>query len=306
MTSTMLLLALTLVVLVAGVAVWSSGSDRARLAASRARAVFRTDSVPPWRRALDRAARGTPVGRSVEERLRRAGRELLAGDVIASVLLAAVLVVVLLQTLIATPVAVVVAVGGLFGANKFLDNLVEKRRQQFAAQLPDLARIMANGAAAGMAISNALILAAKELESPAGELLQEAVQQMAIGQSLAGAMAHLQDRVPSRELGILVNTLIIQQRSGGDVIEALREMSVNLEVRRDLKREVDTVMSGVKFTAYAVMGMGIGTLFLLEGISSGTLRRMTSGLAGQIVIALAAMLFTAGFISVRRLSRVDV
>ncbi len=119
-------------------------------------------------------------------------------------------------------------------------------------------------------------------------------------------MEELKERVPSREMAVLVSTLVIQQRTGGDVIEALREMSTNLEVRRDLKREVTTVMSGVKFTAYAVMGLGIATLLLLEGINPGTLRNMTSQLAGQIVLIVAALFYFAGFAAVRKISRVEV
>jgi tight adherence protein B len=157
-----------------------------------------------------------------------------------------------------------------------------------------------------MAIPNALGLAAREMEEPARSLLAGAVRQMAVGQTLAGAMADLQGRVPSREMAVLVSTLIIQQRSGGDVIEALREMSINLETRRDLRREVDTVMAGVKFTAYAVMSLGVVMLLIIETISSGTLRRMTSSAVGVVVLLVAAGLYTVGGMAVRRLSKVDV
>ncbi|HUG83153.1 MAG TPA: type II secretion system F family protein, partial [Euzebya sp.] len=109
-----------------------------------------------------------------------------------------------------------------------------------------------------------------------------------------------------REMAVLVSTLIIQQRSGGDVIEALREMSFNLEARRDLKREVDTTMAGVRFTAYAVMGLGVAMLFVLETISSGTLRRMTERVGGQVILVIAFTLYAAGYVAMRRLSRVDV
>ena len=81
-------------------------------------------------------------------------------------------------------------------------------------------------------------------------------------------------------------------------------MSTNLEVRRDLKREVDTTMSGIKFTAYAVMGLGVGVLLILETITPGSIRRMTDSLVGQVLLVTAFSLYLLGYALIRRMSRV--
>lgn len=301
------LLALTLVLLVIGIATYDRGRRQRSIARRRARLSLRSERVPPWRRTIQSLVLRSSGGRSVDERLRRAGHhDVLAGDVIVGALVGAALLTFLASRLVTMPAALILAVGALVGANRYLDRLVRLRAEKFAEQLPDIARVLSNAAGAGMAISNALALTAREMEEPAATLLGDAVRRMAVGQSLAEAMEELKERVPSREMAVLVSTLVIQQRTGGDVIEALREMSTNLEVRRDLKREVTTVMSGVKFTAYAVMGLGIATLLLLEGINPGTLRNMTSQLAGQIVLIVAALFYFAGFAAVRKISRVEV
>jgi tight adherence protein B len=301
------LLAVVLVLLVAGIATYDGGRQQRRIATERATLRLGGSGRAPWRRALDRAVTRTPVGRSVAERLRRAGREHLhAGDVVGAAVAVAVGIALLLVQLIALPVAVVVAVAALVTADRYLTALVDRRAEAFAEQLPDIARIMSNAASAGMAIPNALGLTATEVEEPAKSLLAGAVRQMAVGQTLAGAMADLSERVPSREMSVLVSTVVIQQRAGGDVIEALREMSTNLEVRRDLRREVVTAMSGVKFTAYAVMGLGVAMLLIIETISSGTLRRMTESSVGIVILLVASGFYAVGGIAVRRLSKVDV
>ncbi|CAN5247517.1 type II secretion system F family protein [soil metagenome] len=303
----LVLLGVTLALLVVGLLVFDRGQQQRTIATRRSRPSLRSDPVPRWRRGLHAAVVRTPPGRSVDERLRAAGREeVLAGDLVAAALAAAVVVGALASRVVTLPAAVVVAAVLLAAGNAQLDRLVRDRAERFADQLPDMARVMSNAAGAGMAIPNALALTARELEEPAATLLGHAVRQMAVGQSLAGAMEELKGRVPSREMAVLVSTLVIQQRSGGDVIEALREMSHNLEVRRDLKREVRTVMSGVKFTAYAIMGLGVATLLMLEGIASGTLRTMTERTSGQIVLLVSFTFYALGYSAVRRLARVDV
>ncbi len=301
------LLALTLLLAVAGIRSLLAGRAQQALVRRRARPVAGGDGVPAWRRTIDAVVTTTPVGRSVQDRLRRADvRGLLAGDVVAAAVAAAALVSALASRVVTVPAALVLGAAVVLAANVRLDVLVRRRAALFADQLPDIARIMANAAGAGMAISNALGLAAREMQEPARSLLGQAVRQMEVGQSLAGAMADLEDAAPSREMAVLVSTLVIQQRTGGDVIDALREMSVNLEHRRDLKREVDTTMAGVRYTAYAVMGIGVAALAMVESMTPGSLRRLTERPSGQVVLLLAAACYAAGYTATRRLSRVDV
>ncbi|MEE8602159.1 type II secretion system F family protein [Euzebya tangerina] len=309
MTSSVILalLAATLLVAVVGIAVMARASSSRSLAYRRAKLNLRRPAVGPGRSRFDKLVSSVALGRSVSRRLDAAGRtDLLAGDVVAVALLAAAGVIYLLSSVVTVGAATVVALGLLLVANQYLNYLVQKRIDAFSDQLPDIALVMSNAAGAGIAIPNALQLTANEMAEPAASLLQHAVRELAVGASLADAMDSLKERVPSREMSVLVSTLIIQQRAGGDVIEALREMSTNLEQRRDLRREVRTVMSGVRFTAYAIMGLGTGSLLLIESLRSGTLQRMTSSLAGQLILIAAFGFFFIGFLAVRRLSRVDV
>ena len=54
-----------------------------------------------------------------------------------------------------------------------------------------------------------------------------------------------------------MTTIIIQQRAGGDTVRALQELGGTLEARKDLIREIRTVLSGSVFTSYIVAGIGI-------------------------------------------------
>lgn len=301
-----LLLAVTLALAVAGVAVYARGADQARLAARRAGPHSGGRGMPRWRRLLDRTVVRTRRGRTLEGRLRAGGLDLRAGDAVGGAVLLAVAIWAALSRIIATEVAALIAVGLLVALNRYVDHRIRRRQEQFAQQLPDLARTLSNAAGAGMAIPNALELAARELDEPAGGVIAELVQQLRVGQSLAGALESLREKMPSREVAVLVSTLVIQQRAGGDVITALRDMSETLEQRRDLRREVRTVLSGVVFTAWAVAGLGLVSILLLNVVAPGTLREMTETWPGRISLATGLAFFTAGFLAVRKLARVDL
>ena len=83
-------------------------------------------------------------------------------------------------------------------------------------------------------------MAAKELDDPAASEMASVVQEMRLGQPLDRALERLQERLPSREVAVLMTTIVIQQRAGGDTVRALQELGGTLEARKDLIREIRT------------------------------------------------------------------
>ncbi len=103
----------------------------------------------------------------------------------------------------------------------------------------------------------------------------------------------LQRRLPSREIAVLMTTLIIQQRAGGDVVRALQDLSDTLDKRRETLREVATIMAGAVYTSYIVPILGLGALLLLNTINPQTLDRMTSEPVGIVALVVAGIALRA-------------
>jgi tight adherence protein B len=187
----------------------------------------------------------------------------------------------------------------------WLERKVEQRKDRFVAQLPEMARVLSNAASAGLSIVGALEIATQELDEPASTELGVALEEVRIGQSFDRAFEHLAERMPSRELGVLASTLVIQHRSGGDLVNALSEMASTLEARKDTLREVKTIMSGAVASAYIVAAMGVGIVFLFDTIRPGAIDNLTHKPAGIIVLAVAAILYSVGIMLIRRITRVE-
>jgi tight adherence protein B len=64
-------------------------------------------------------------------------------------------------------------------------------------------------------------------------------------------------------------------------------------------------MSGAVFTGYVVAGLGVGTVFLLNAISPGSLDRLLGSPAGIAAFAVAGVLYAAGLLLIRQVTRVD-
>lgn len=255
---------------------------------------------------LDARIVRTRRGADLAAKLHSAGTALTPARFALVVLGAAVGAFALVGLLFPPLLAVVAGLTGAWGCFAWLGRRLDQRREQFVAQLPEVARLLSNGASAGLSMPAAIELTVREIEAPARDELQTVIDELTFGRSLHESLESLQRRLPSREIAVLMTTLIIQQRAGGDLVQALQDLSDTLDTRRDTLRELRTIMAGAVYTSYIVPFLGLGSLLLLNTISSQTLPRMTSTPVGIAVLVIAAVMYTLGWIAIKRTTRVEL
>jgi tight adherence protein B len=255
---------------------------------------------------LDRRLRRTKLGRKLELRLAATGLDITPGEFFVYMLATVAGLWLVGQAALAPFFGPLAGLLGAWAALQFLNWQRHKRIERFINQLPEMARILANATQAGLALRTAIGMAAEEMEAPAGEELGKVAAQLAVGASMDDAMEELAERLPSRELVVLVTTLVLSNRAGGQVVSALRNLTETLEERKETRREVRTQLSQVNMTSYAVPVLGIGSLLLMNGVKDGALDRMTGSPVGQAAVIIAFSLYAVGFALIRRLSRIDV
>lgn len=255
---------------------------------------------------LDATVRRTPWGTRTEAKL--AGAGLLwsvAGLLGRTTALTAVAFGLALPTL-GKVASVVVAVAVPLAFSRWLEHRRLKRIEEFIAQLPELARLLANAASAGLSVRRGLEMASREMAEPAATELSTVVGQLEVGSSLDVALRDLSARLPSRELSVLIQTIVIQSRTGGALSTALGAIATTLDDRKELRREIRTVVMGSVFGGYAVLGIAVASVLMLNLLAPGVLDQMASSLIGQLVLLVAALLFGAGFWLMKVFTKVDV
>lgn len=256
--------------------------------------------------SIDRRLRRTRLGRTINLRLSATGLDLTAGEFatyVAAVVAALWLIAAATLAPFFGPIAALV---GIWSAAIFLNWQRQKRIEAFINQLPDVARLIANATAAGLALRTALALAAEELEAPAGEELARVADQLTLGRSIDDALGELAERLPSRELIVLVTTLVLSNKAGGSVVSSLRNLTQTLEDRKETRREVRTMLSEVNATAFTVPFLGLGSLVLINSSNDGALSRVTGSPLGQALVLISLGLYTVGFFVIRRLGKIEV
>jgi tight adherence protein B len=126
------------------------------------------------------------------------------------------------------------------------------------------------------------------------------------GADIESALDEMSTRLPSREVSVLLSTLIVCARSGGSLVSSLRDIADTLEERKETRREIRTTLAQSLATGYLVIVLGAAMLFLLNAIQPGTVEAMTSNIIGQIALVVSFALFVGGFLLIRRMTRLDL
>lgn len=278
-------------------------TTRSRLIAAAAGASA-PDELPMIER-LDRLLRSTRMGRNLERQLQLAGLDRRPVVILGAAASIAVVATYLLWTLLAPALGVLGLAIGAYAVRWYLLRGRERRREQFIGQLPELARVLANATNAGLSLSTSLAIAGDELDEPARSELQRVSTSLKFGSDLASALDEMRERVGSREVSVLVSTLVVASRSGGSLVSSLREIANTLDARKETRREIRTTLSQSLATGYLIIVMGFGMLFLLNAIQPGTVQIMTQSPLGQIALMVSGGLFVAGFLVIRRMTRIE-
>jgi tight adherence protein B len=245
------------------------------------------------------------VGRWLERELVLAGVNYPPVAVFAVMVVLTVTLPYVLAQLFAPAFAVVGVLGGYLLLRGWLRRGRERRRERFVQQIPELARVLANATNAGLSITTAWVVAEGEMAEPARTEIQRLNAAVRFGASLEESMLQLNDRLPAREVRVLMSTLVVSSRSGGSLIKALRDISLTLDDRKEVRREVRTTLAQSRATGTLVTVMGVGILLVLNAIQPGTVERMTHSLIGQIALVVSFGLFLTGHLVVRRMTKIE-
>jgi tight adherence protein B len=113
-----------------------------------------------------------------------------------------------------------------------------QRMQRLALQLPNAFDVIGRAVRAGQTVPAAFQIVADDFELPISEEFRRCYDQQSLGMSHDTALRGLARRTGIMELRILVVALLVQSRSGGNLVELLSNLSTMVRKRLKLQQKV--------------------------------------------------------------------
>ncbi len=184
--------------------------------------------------------------------------------------------------LIAVPVA---AVAG-FGLPRWVINYIKKKREtKFIKELPTAIDIITRGVKAGLPIGDCIRIVAAETSEPVKGEFRLIAEGQSVGMSLSEAASKMYERVPLAESNFFGIVLTIQQQAGGNLSEALGNLSRVLRERKKMRDKIKAMSMEAKASAGIIASLPFAVMILVYLTSPGYIELLWTTSTGRVLMA---------------------
>jgi tight adherence protein B len=246
---------------------------------------------------------------SLRTRLQQAGLDVEAKAYwTSSVILAAVMAIATYMLLpgslagISIPLALVAGfVSGLGLPGWILNTLIKRRQAKFTANLANAIDVVVRGIKTGLPLNECLGIIARESPEPIASEFKEVVDQQRLGVTMGEALDRLVTRVPIPEVKFLAIVIAIQQSAGGNLSEALGNLSQVLRDRFNMKLKVKALSAEALASAMVLGSLPSAVVLLLMISTPRYLDPMLNTNIGNMLILFVIFWKSCGVLIMRKM-----
>ncbi|WJH34649.1 type II secretion system F family protein [Paenibacillus sp. CC-CFT747] len=191
----------------------------------------------------------------------------------------------------------------VFLSRKWLKSRRNKFAQLVNSQLPEVSRMLASCLRAGMSIQQSIETVARELKAPAGPLFNAMSQQLHLGTSVEAVFEKMSERFSSKDFQLLLKTIIIQRKAGGNLGQALDHLAKTLEDRARMNQELSNQTAESRYIAITLAVIPIVLIIGFNVVFDGFIMPLFT-IPGLILLVVVAILMTIGFLAIRKVSNI--
>jgi tight adherence protein B len=141
-----------------------------------------------------------------------------------------------------------------FGLPRWVLNYLTKRREaKFLEALPDAVDVIVRGIKAGLPLFDSIKVVAADSPEPLRSEFNAIIETQTVGMPLGEACQRLYDRMPLPEANFFGIVIAIQTKTGGNLSEALANLSRVLRDRKKMKGKIKAMSMEAKASA-AIIG----------------------------------------------------
>lgn len=195
--------------------------------------------------------------------------------------------------------------GGLLLPHLYVANARAKRLARFSEEFPNAIDIIVRGVRSGLPLVDGLKTIAAEAEDPIREEFALVIRDQTLGVPLDEAVQRLADRVPLSETAFFAIVIGIQSRTGGNLSEALSNLSKVVRGRKQIAAKIKAMSAEAKASALIIGMMPPAVAGILWLVSPDYINLLFTTAMGKAVLAGAALWMGFGSLVMRNMTRFD-
>jgi tight adherence protein B len=198
------------------------------------------------------------------------------------------------------------AFGAGFGLPRWALGYLKKRREKaFLKALPDAVDVIVRGIKAGLPLFESIKVVAADAPEPLkGEFLA-IIETQAIGMPLGDACVRLYERMPVPEANFFGIVIAIQQKSGGNLSEALGNLSKVLRDRKKMAEKIQAMSMEAKASAGIIGSLPPIVMLLVYLSTPEYISLLWTHPTGQLMLVGCVIWMSVGIFVMKRMINFD-
>jgi tight adherence protein B len=195
--------------------------------------------------------------------------------------------------------------GGLGLPRWGLSFLKTRREKAFLKALPDAVDVIVRGIKAGLPLFESIKVVAADAPDPLRSEFLAIIETQAIGIPLGEACQRLYERMPVPEANFFGIVVAIQQKSGGNLSEALGNLSKVLRDRKKMAEKIQAMSMEAKASAGIIGSLPPIVMILVYMTTPGYISLLWTDNTGQLMLVGCLVWMSIGIMVMKKMINFD-
>lgn len=189
----------------------------------------------------------------------------------------------------------------------YLQYLVNKRFLDFSKQFPDALNLMASSLRAGHPLFAAINIVTEEMPKPISSVFETTKKDISLGIDTKDAFYSMIKAMPkSIDLKFFITAVLIQKEVGGNLAELLDSLSETIRERFKLLGQLRVQTAQTRISGMVIGVVPIFVLLIVFFMNPEYIKPLFDTKDGQMALCVAICLIMAGFVSIKKISDIEI
>ncbi len=179
--------------------------------------------------------------------------------------------------------------------------LGKRRMKKFSGEFANAVDVIVRGIQSGLPVHDCFKIIARESPAPLGPEFQRLVEGLGVGLTLSQALDRMYERMPTPELRFFAIVIAIQQKTGGNLAEALGNLSAVLRARRMMGEKIKAMSSEAVASAGIIGSLPPAVMMIVMITTPAYMILLFTDPRGQIMLLISAMWMSMGIFVMKRM-----
>jgi tight adherence protein B len=200
------------------------------------------------------------------------------------------------------PIAALGGFAAAFGLPRWiLSYLIKRRQKAFVEEFANAIDVIVRGVKSGLPVNDCLRLISTEAAEPVRTEFQGIVEGQKVGVTLEQSLARIYERMPLAEVNFFQIVLSIQQKTGGNLSEALGNLSKVLRERKKMRGKIQAMSQEAKASAGIIGILPPGVMAMIYVTTPDYMGVLFSTTAGNMIIVGGLMWMGIGVLIMKKM-----